>query len=135
MRNATLISESMYFKKGLYFQLRMELCYLKPTDALPLFGNILASGQWPFWSFLGNRICFHTFAVCVSIRFKISLPLFHGSLPTAKQTLQQSAKHDIHHLQPVAEVLHQLDGYLLTTNPHPKFSLTLSHLFVGQIMI
>ena len=66
---------------------------------------------------------------------KLSLPLVLGSLPTAKQTLQQAAKHAIHHLQPVAEVLHQLDGYLLTTNPHPEFSLTLSHLFVGQIMI
>ena len=66
---------------------------MNPTDALPLFGNILASGQWPFWSFLGNRICFHTFADCVSIRFKMSIPLVHGSLPPAKQTLQQPAKY------------------------------------------
>ena len=51
---------------------------------------------------------------------KLSLPLVLGSLPTAKQTLQQAAKHAIHHLQPVAEVLHQLDGYLLTTNPPPQ---------------
>ena len=120
-----MISESMYFKKGLYFQLRMELCYLNPTDALPLFGNILASGQWPFWSFLGNQICFHTFADCVSIRFKRSLPLSHGSLPTAKQTLQQSAKYDIHHLQPVAEVLHQLVSYLIFADPPPQLLISL----------
>ena len=52
--------------------------------------------------------------------YKISLPLVLGSLPTAKQTLQQSAKHDIHHLQPVAEVLHQLDSYLIFANPPPQ---------------
>ena len=56
---------------------------------------------------------------------KLSLPLVLGSLPTAKQTLQQAAKHAIHHLQPVAEVLHQLVSYLIFADPPPQLLISL----------
>ena len=94
-----------------------------PTDALSAIWQY--PGLRPLWPFLGNQICFHTFADCVSLRFKISLPLVHGSLPTAEQTLQQSAKYDIHHLQPVAEVLHQLVSYLIFADPPPQLLISL----------